>query len=717
MNFTDTLKQWFGVQTPPPPQVAQLRYEIEQGRNAKYAEDYPNALAAFERALAIGNRSDIAYTLIRLHIADVYILQGRFEDAHALLHETKDRANANHQPAHLAYILNTDGVLQQAQGDWVSARATYEEALKIAREAKAQGPEGRAMGHLAETYLQEQNASYAIHLLRDALKHLNASGDIELSSYFVGLLGEALLASGQSGEAEEMLIRALRLADHMKYRRYQRRWRVALGNYAARNKRPNEALEHYKRAIPLYSQQDQDYLLTVCAAAENALLFDQVFMAQEYVDLAKRALTTLATRDAFLQARVANADGAVLLAIGDLDTARAQLEQATANYSHADASPLLQSQVRRLLAQTQTHEQAIDTLQTAYMLAQKNSETPLEVAHVQRDLGLRYVALEQHTQALQVWAPAITLYDQHKQYSDLAKLHCDVAAARRALGQIARAMKEFEQALMLLNYIKDSQTRGAILAVVAMAYAEYGDGESAEGFFHDAIQMALQAGDRLATSKREGNYGWFLMTNGRTAKALDKLNHALSLSRQLSATLLSAVQSDNLGQTHTQQGSYESAVHFHRQALELIASLPETPEHQTWRATFQANTALTLIHLIQYDEAQQLAAAAHAFAQAHQHSDILARALFVQAELAAKQDQHEAATPLFEEAFIHARKRESRYLCALILSAHSQHQAQLGDKEQAQRLWTDAQKYYQLLRHPLVKTTPSWLQAVLITPE
>ena len=69
------------------------------------------------------------------------------------------------------------------------------------------------MSHLADTYLHDGNASYAAHLLREALPKLTMPSDVEMSSYFVGLLGQALIQNGQEAEGHHLIGRALGISE------------------------------------------------------------------------------------------------------------------------------------------------------------------------------------------------------------------------------------------------------------------------------------------------------------------------------------------------------------------------------------------------------------------------------------------------------------------------------------------------------------------------
>ena len=153
------------------------------------------------------------------------------------------------------------------------------------------------------------------------------------------------------------------------------------------------------------------------------------------------------------------------------------------------------------------------------------------------------------TAAISEWSAALTIYDEHRAFGQVARLYCDIGSARKQLGHRVRAMRDYEQALMTLNSLSeaDQETRGLVLSNAANAYAEHGDAESADAFFTEAIAIAERLGDQVAESTRNGNYGWFLLLVGRPRRALATLERALEISQRLNLTLPRALQLDNLG--------------------------------------------------------------------------------------------------------------------------------------------------------------------------
>jgi tetratricopeptide (TPR) repeat protein len=695
-------KELFSGLVPSASPQSPLRDLVEQGRRAKYAEDYPAARAAFDQALADANgRTDGGtLTVIATHRADVMAHQGQIAEAERMLSDLQTRVPTEGQRS---YLYSAAGALAQARGDWSAARDQYERALKAARLGVVPGAEGRALGYLASTYLQDGNASYAAHLLREALPKLNTAGDIELSSYFVGMLGEALILSGQDAEGSHLLTRALQLAEQISYRQYERRWGMALGARALDEARYADARACYVRVLRLFEPETrtQEHVSALCQMSKACLGLRLYAEALDYAQTALRAAEPLGG-DTLRLAQ--GAVGVALRAVGRGREAIPLLQAA------GDTPSPLQVEVLRALAAAQTDGGDTDAALATYgraLTAAKALNTPLEVAQVRRDLGLVYLKRGQTPQAIQEWTAALAIYDERKAYAQVARLYSDIAGARKSLGQGARALKDYEQALMTLNSVdeNDFETRGLVLSNAANAYAESGDAESADAFFNEAISLAERLGDAASESTRSGNYGWFLLMVGRPRRAISLLGRALEISQKLNLTLQQAVQTDNLGLAYESLGDMVTALDYHRKALDLVAPL----DHPYWEASFAINEANALLSLGQLDEARARLEAALAQGRAAENADLIIRAQTVTARLALVLRDPETADAPLAEAVLLARRTDSRRLLAEALSVRSQQQAMMGQTESANAAWDEALKLYTMLRMPQGKAQPAWL--------
>lgn len=711
MNWFDRFKRQPGRHPAPnpSPDSSGLHEALEAGLRAKRAEDYDLALESLRRASSLAVTDATALAVVTLNRAEVLTARGDDDEAQHLLETACDNARANNQRAHLAYLLCGLGALAQARGNWDLARQHYESALESARLAGAIGAEARAQGHLAETYWREGNASYAAHLLREALPKLTLAGDVEAGCLFVGLLGQALVDSGQPADGYALIERALRLSQQLGYRRYQRRWSIALGRRALAEGRFSDAVGHFETAFALYppDSADPDFLRALCEASRAYLGLRQT---QPAIAHARRAVEHAARlADPHLAAQTHSALGQAILASGDHSEAAGHLHTAAEAFRGLSAPAAEEIDALRSLAEAYGElgddQQALALYQDAIARAEAHAALSVR-AQAHRDLGLFYVRQRQMQQAIREWTTALAYYERENHPAQVARLYCDIAAARRFVGQGARALKDYEQALMALNDLRDDwTTRGLVLANAAIAYAEHGDVQSTESFFSEAIRIAQRTGDEAAEAVRRGNYGWFLLQLGRIPQAIASLQAALRISQLRQMTLQAAVQTDNLGLAHDAQGDYTAALDYHRRALEQIAGLRQPH----WQHIIQANLAETLLSLDQLEEATPLFDAALAQGRADEDVELIVRGLLGQAQVALRQDRPQAAEPLLEEAAALARKAALRRLHAEALALHSQQQAALNQEAQAAALWDEARKLYAMLHMPQARLHPAWL--------
>jgi tetratricopeptide (TPR) repeat protein len=308
-------------------------------------------------------------------------------------------------------------------------------------------------------------------------------------------------------------------------------------------------------------------------------------------------------------------------------------------------------------------------------------------------------------QALQEWNAALTIYQDEHYTTQVVRLYCDIANARKTLGQGQRAMRDYEEALTLLNSINDLDTRGVVLSNAATAYADMGDIESADDFFAESIKIAHKLGDFRAEATRRGNHAWFLLITGRARRATGALEEALRISRPMKLHLHAAVQTDNLGLAHDELHEYEVALHYHTQALELIQPLA----NPHWENIIKTNKANTLMLIQQPDEALVLLQEALAYGRAHENTEITARALLGLGRVALQRTQIGEAGEMLYEAVSLARRTDIRFLLALALTAYSEQQAAAQQPERTQALWQEAQKLFSIIHNPRAKQQPAWL--------
>lgn len=701
MNIWQRMANWMGMerQHVPSPQLTHLRTALDEGRRYKRAESYVNAVECFNRAVRIADSLEdpAARSIIQLQLADLYIRKGEPDAAQPLLDALMDEAQRTHNPTQEAYVLVIEGTLAQAAGDWSGARTRYEQALAIAREHHVSGAEGRAMGHLADVSLHEGNASFAVHLLREALPKLNSTGDVELSSYFVGRLGEAEIATGRDAEGYDLLSRALRIAQNMNYQRYTRMWHAVIGREAARAGKLVDAYRHFHEALKLMPAEAPELPELMRELARVCLNLGHLDEALTNISKAKLLLPDdLETRGVF---------GLVLRALGESAEAIPHLEEAARD----DTRIHLIRSLAAAYGDTGDDTRALATFERA-LDAAKRQPDPLEAARTLRDRGLYHYRRRRHHDALDSLQEALSRYEKLDLHAQVARLYCDLANLRLYLGQGQRATKDFEQALQRLGSVDDPATRGVVLSNAALIYMDKGDLDTAESFFSESIKLAQKAQDQAAEATRQANYGWYLLATGRFKRALGALEYALQHSQRLGLDLHVAVQTSNLALTHAELGEPERAESELRAALTQVDALDEP----YWQAVIRINLAAHLAKTRSSDNREGLAlvSAALATAERIESAEAIVRGLTVKARLLLIDGDLDEALALVEDGIARARKAGMRRLLAEALAVASRAHVKRGEREQAESTWKEAQRLAELVHHPMAHTSPEWLPAV-----
>jgi tetratricopeptide (TPR) repeat protein len=678
-----------------------LRDAIETARKAKFSEDYPRALAALDRGLEIvKDQADGAgAVVILLQKADVYTRSGEHAEAEHTLEAARARAG-DHQ-VQVAYVIASQGALALAQGRPDEARTHYEHALQIAKDINSPGAEGRARGLLGQICLQDGNASYAVHLLKDALSKLNLAADVELSPLFFGLLGQATIEMGQTAEGTHMLERALHLAHSMGDRASERNWAIALGDRAFQEGSLQEARARYQTAFGLFSAPGSAQRVQLEVKLSKTCTLLRLY--DEALNYAEGAIEGSDGLDAEV---VANAQCAMGIALRSLGRNAEAITHLRAAIDTAEPSIDALRALSGALADTGATEEALATYQRAIVQAEQHG-TRLDKAVAWRDIGLTHYKAKRVPEAITAWLKALELYEAEGAHAQVARLYSDIGSARKQMGHHQRAIRDYERALTALNNIHDSdiETRGVVLSNAANAFAEQGDADSADSFFNEAIALAEKLGDKASESTRRSNYAYFLVQTGRPRRAITLLEEALRQSHAHDHALPVAIQLDNLGLAHDASSEYAAGLDYHKQALAAVEPLGEP----YWESSIQINLANTQLALGQVDEADPLLQAALSYARAHEHTDLLARALTSLGLVALKRRDTVTAAPLLDEAVTVARRAELRRWLADALSAQSELRAAEGDPSGAQSLWEEATRLYNALRMPQGKRSPVWL--------
>lgn len=704
MNVWERFLVWL-TRPPTPEEPTPLVTAMLKARKAVYAEQYDEALAALteSEALAQEQKQPLLLVDIGLSRADIYIEQERFAEAERVLMETKQLAETTRQRAPQAYTLCSIGVLAQATERPDDARAAYEQALKVARMSKAIGAESRAEAHLADMYLlMEGNASYAIHLFRQALPRLEGLGDIELLPYFLIRLSEALMQIGHVTEAEGVLQNAHAKAGQLGHKRFLRRATLLMASRALEMNSYATAYQHYNEALALYPpalQQSVGYARTLSDLALTMLRTGNALGATNKIREA--LLISQRVNDRLLTARLNAILGMALHRTNRLDEARTSLQLASPDLPNDAFGLTAHRTLAQVLAAQNQPEAAVDAYQQAHRMALA-ARLPLEAAHTQMQLARFYEQKRDLKSALDQAQAAYALYEQESAHGRMALAACFMGSVREQMGQGKRGLKDYEQALTRLSYIQDEAQKAAVLAQCANAYTDAGDMESAESFFQQAIEIAKRIGDSATEAAYRIDYGRFLLLVNDIRPAVTTLLEGRMLAEPLHLPRLIALQSDSIAQCSRVLDTLEAALTLHDEALDRAAQLKDA----MLEAEFQLHKGQTLFLMKRETEAAVLLYRALYTIRAQEHPGLLIEALTLLAETELNTQPDKAAEKLQEAATL-VQGSYSKRLLVGVRRVQAELLAKQGDPEKARETWLEVESLMKMLRRPI--TPPAWL--------
>ena len=697
MNFFKRIGDLLGI-TPSKQkaEITALKDLLELGRQARYTENYHNALEIFRNAeqLAESRNESTALVIARLNIADTYLSMEQFNEAEDMLidleNDTEDRQH--HTP--LAYTLCLTGYMHQLQDNWELARTYYNRALAIAERHNTEGALGRAKGHIAETYLREGNATYAEHLLREALPLLDKTDDVELASQFVGQYALTLLELGRNADGDRLLETALSRSQRLNHRQQIRHWNHVLGQRKLEQQDYQAAFLHYQDFIELSPHPlpiTEKYGLALSNMSEIARHLGHQQEALDYAIRAEKILSQLESVTLSSQAMLTI--GLAMRANHDYEGALSYFEEAKTTTTDEQNQTLTLE-----IAQTYATARQFELAETTYhKLIEKLSDDSDHKPRTHTGLGNAYQQQGNLEKAITQWTIALKIHENASEHSQVARLIVDIARARFALGDGKRALADYERALMLLNSV-DIETKGIVMANVAIAYADKGDLPTTESFFSDAIEIAHDLNNPTAEALRRNNYAMFLIDIGQAQRAIISIEHAQKLLENNENDLYRAIFADNLGVAFRALEKPDKALPQHLLAEKRFKDLDE-PD---WMHLNHLNFVETYLDLDRPDDAE------------YYLRDLTIDSIDIQIQhhLAGARyylyiEKFETASDHIHQAITQAQSGYRQRLLAKSLVLQSQIQSVMDDKETAVDTWQSAEKLLNLLQMPV--PNPNWL--------
>ncbi len=149
----------------------------------------------------------------------------------------------------------------------------------------------------------------------------------------------------------------------------------------------------------------------------------------------------------------------------------------------------------------------------------------------------------------------------------------NLGIAYSGLGQVEKAIKYHEQALVIAREIGDKQGEGTDLGNLGNAYSDLGQVEKAIEYYQKALVIAREIGDRRNEGNWLGSLGNAYSDLGQVEKAIEYHEQALVISKEISDRRNEGIWLGNLGLAYSDLGQVEKAIEYYQKALVITREI------------------------------------------------------------------------------------------------------------------------------------------------
>ncbi|MBV7326792.1 tetratricopeptide repeat protein [Chloroflexi bacterium TSY] len=141
------------------------------------------------------------------------------------------------------------------------------------------------------------------------------------------------------------------------------------------------------------------------------------------------------------------------------------------------------------------------------------------------------------------------------------------------LGQVEKAIEQYQQALAIAIEIGDRRAQGNHLGNLGIAYRDLGQVEEAIEQHQQALAIAIEIGDRRSEGVWLGNLGNAYRNLGQVEEAIEQYQQALAIAIEIGDRRNEGVWLGNLGNTYADLGQVEEAIEQYQQALVIFEEI------------------------------------------------------------------------------------------------------------------------------------------------
>jgi tetratricopeptide (TPR) repeat protein len=210
----------------------------------------------------------------------------------------------------------------------------------------------------------------------------------------------------------------------------------------------------------------------------------------------------------------------------------------------------------------------IAALEVGLMAARGLHNLQMEGHHLTH-LGMTYAAIGQVKRAVKQYEAALAIareigdrYGEANRLGNLGNVYAD-------MGQLERSMEYYEAALAVDRETGDRRQERADLDNLGTVYRILGQVEQAVAYHEEALNIAREVGDRRGEGFAQDHLGIDCRNLGQVERAIAEHEEALATAREIGDRRLEGIALGNLGQDYAAMGHVEQAKDYYQAVLAL----------------------------------------------------------------------------------------------------------------------------------------------------
>jgi tetratricopeptide (TPR) repeat protein len=472
-------------------------FHLQTGKYALLLGKFDQAIAAYERSLAIGeelgDRRHIGMVLNSF--GGALQARGRFDQAIAAFERSITIREELGDQRSIGMVLNSLGGALQAKGQFDQAIAAFERSLTIREELDDRRSIGMVLNSLGGALQAKGQFDQAIAAFERSLAIGEELGDRRGIGMILNSLGGALQAKGQFDQAITAYECSLAIGEDLGDRRHIGMVLNSLGRALQAKGQFDQAITAYERSLAIGEDLgDRRHIGMILNSLGGALQakgqFDQAIAAFE---------RSLVIGEELGDRRHI---GMVLNSLGGALQARGQFDQAIAIYERS--------------------------LAIGEELGDQRS-----IGMVLNSLGGAFLAKGQFDQAIAVFERSLTIREELGDQRSIGMVLNSLGGVLQAKGQFDQAIAVFERSLAIREEMGDRRGIGMILNSLGGALLAKGHFDQAIAVFERSLTIREELGDRRSIAIVLNSLGGALQAKGQFDQAITAYERSLAIWEEL----------------------------------------------------------------------------------------------------------------------------------------------------------------------------------------